>query len=73
MARNCPDCLEQLNTERFHGIDLDVCTGCAGLWFDPQELRRLITSDPLGVVALDDHIVQETRQGKGAASHPVNR
>jgi Zn-finger nucleic acid-binding protein len=72
MARNCPDCQEQLNLERFHGINLDVCISCAGLWFDPEELRRLITSDPLAVVALDDHIVREVKQGTGAASHPIH-
>jgi Zn-finger nucleic acid-binding protein len=66
MARHCPECQQELNLERFHGVDLDVCTECAGLWFDPAELRRLITSDPIALVSLDDHIVREIRHGASA-------
>jgi len=72
MARNCPDCQQQLNIECYHGVELEICLECPGLWFNATELRRLITSDPLAVVALDDHIMRETRQRKGAASHPIH-
>ncbi|SRR5579871_5085725 len=69
MARQCPECGQALNPERFHGVDLDVCTECAGLWFDPAELRRLITSDPIAIVSLDDHIVGEIKHGASAPPH----
>jgi Zn-finger nucleic acid-binding protein len=69
MARNCPECQQSLNHERFHGVDLDICTECAGLWFDPAELRKLITSDPIAIFSLDDHIVREIKHGVSAPSH----
>ncbi len=70
MARNCPECREALNPERFHGVDLDVCTECAGLWFDPSELRKLITADPIAALSLDDHIVREIKHGP-VPPHPI--
>ena len=35
----CPICGTDLRRYRKHGIDLDQCTSCHGVWFDPGELE----------------------------------
>ncbi len=71
MARHCPGCRHEMNQESFHGVDLDVCPTCSGLWFDPEELRKVITTDPLGIASLDDHVVQETKHGASTLPQSV--
>lgn len=29
-----------------HGVELDLCDGCGGTWFDADELRTLLQRDP---------------------------
>lgn len=39
---NCPLCVDQVLDERFsHGIEVDVCPNCKGVWLDRGELERL--------------------------------
>src|SRR5690348_5408339 len=68
MARLCPDCQITLNPHAFHGVKLDVCSRCAGIWFDAEELRTLITSDPLGLSALDEQVAPHLEQAAGPRS-----
>ena len=42
-----------MNPYPHHGITLDVCPGCRGLWFDPGELQRLV-GDLLDFYSLDE-------------------
>jgi len=37
---NCPQCAGVLSSERHHGIEIDACGDCSGLWFDRGELER---------------------------------
>ena len=37
---SCPGCSSPLVQERHHGLQLDVCDRCQGLWFDPDELGQ---------------------------------
>jgi Zn-finger nucleic acid-binding protein len=39
--RSCPD--DQLNLKkiRYHGITLDLCQECCGVWFDRKDLDAL--------------------------------
>ena len=43
-ARLCPGCHGQLAVRRLHGIEIDVCEQCHGLWLDAGELRNIIAS-----------------------------
>ena len=44
---NCPLCVDQVLDERFsHGIEVDVCPNCKGVWLDRGELERM--ARPLG-------------------------
>ena len=38
---NCPVCSVPLIVVERHGIELDYCVECKGLWFDAGELRLL--------------------------------
>ncbi|MDM0046145.1 zf-TFIIB domain-containing protein [Variovorax dokdonensis] len=43
---NCPSCLHPMEAHRFatrNGghVELDICFGCQGLWFDPNENTQL--------------------------------
>ena len=43
----CPACSGEMIVVERHGIELDYCIGCKGIWFDSGELRLL--SQALGV------------------------
>lgn len=64
MTRTCPDCRYPMVTERHHDTDLDVCRNCAGIWFDADELRRLIASDPVSLIALEEKLTPRITQQK---------
>ena len=38
---DCPKCRSPMTAVTSHGIELDRCTQCEGLWFDAQEARKL--------------------------------
>jgi Zn-finger nucleic acid-binding protein len=40
---NCPTCIdERLQIRHRHGIEIDYCQGCRGLWLDRGELDKLL-------------------------------
>jgi len=48
---HCPKCTGLLETYSFHGIILDRCLKCSGIWMDKGELEavvRKVTRGPLG-------------------------
>lgn len=38
----CPKCGADLVEERYHGIAVDRCTECKGIWFDAGEAESLL-------------------------------
>ena len=46
----CPNCRRRMQLLKLGDddtcFDLDICTGCQSLWFDPGELERLPQSEP---------------------------
>lgn len=38
---NCPNCGTALAPAKRHGIDVEACPSCKGLWLDAQELDQL--------------------------------
>ena len=38
---HCPKCGMELQTIKFHNVDLDRCFGCGGHWLDAGELEKL--------------------------------
>ena len=55
VSMDCPSCSESMRVES-HGVDdsieVDVCDGCGGVWFDKGELDMLDDS----VVVNAEHI-----------------
>ena len=41
----CPKCGFVLRTEEYHGLEVDRCTKCAGVWFDAGEAEELLDKE----------------------------
>ena len=39
---NCPVCDEKLRESNRHGVDIDICPACKGVWLDRGELDKII-------------------------------
>lgn len=52
----CPDCGSQsLLARNVRGIELDICPGCHGVWFDQGELRKVqLALNTLAPIAATD-------------------
>ncbi len=37
----CPKCASALVEVHYHGVELDKCSGCGGVWLDVGELERV--------------------------------
>jgi hypothetical protein len=42
---HCPKCGQQLATEKYGQVEVDVCGGCRGLWLDADELTAILGSE----------------------------
>lgn len=45
----CPKCGADLKMEHYHGIEIDRCTECAGIWFDAGEAELLTEKENAGI------------------------
>jgi hypothetical protein len=41
----CPKCGGQLVEERYHGVQVDRCPECRGVWFDAGEAESLLEKE----------------------------
>lgn len=41
----CPKCAAPLVPMPFRGIEIDKCSGCAGVWLDTHELERIVEEE----------------------------
>jgi len=39
---NCPKCNCELDSANINGVMLETCDSCEGIWFDPEELIKII-------------------------------
>lgn len=46
----CPKCGHDLKTEEFHGIQIDRCPNCHGVWFDAGEVDTVIGHEDKGLL-----------------------
>ena len=47
----CPKCGYDLITGDWHGVQIDQCTNCHGLWFDAGEAERVLAHPEAGIIA----------------------
>ena len=59
---NCPVCDAKLRAVEKHGVEVDICPDCKGVWLDRGELEKLIE------LAATDGPVQQ-----GAPERPAER
>ncbi|HEY3782763.1 MAG TPA: zf-TFIIB domain-containing protein [Fimbriimonadaceae bacterium] len=45
MPFTCPDDGTQLVIETFHGVSLEVCPTCDGIWFRQDQLTNMLSGD----------------------------
>ena len=36
----CPKCNDNMEVKKIENVEIDVCSKCAGVWFDQDELRK---------------------------------
>ena len=41
----CPVCDERMREVEKHGVTVDLCPSCKGVWLDRGELEKLVQSD----------------------------
>ncbi len=46
----CPKCGADLHTETFHGVQIDRCPECHGVWLDHGEVDQLMKHEDPGVL-----------------------
>ena len=46
----CPKCGMDLHTIELHGVKIDQCPSCNGMWLDAGELEQLTRPDHAGVL-----------------------
>jgi hypothetical protein len=46
----CPKCGYNLITGQWHGVEIDQCTSCHGIWFDAGEAESLLRGEDTGVM-----------------------
>ena len=46
----CPKCGADLVTEDFHGVQIDRCPECHGIWLDAGELDQVVAHEHKGVL-----------------------
>jgi uncharacterized protein len=74
----CPVCEETLREVEKHGVEVDVCPGCRGVWLDRGELDKLLAMGQAGspLPAEADSRSREPysgRRGEGIADHGAGR
>jgi uncharacterized protein len=42
---HCPKCGQQLMTELYAKVEIDVCPSCKGVWLDANELNTIVESE----------------------------
>lgn len=45
----CPKCGADLAEREMHGIKIDQCTECSGVWLDKGEMEMLLHSEESGI------------------------
>jgi Zn-finger nucleic acid-binding protein len=50
----CPRCKSELAEVVKHGVVIDTCTSCGGIWLDKGEMSKIISQMKQAEAALDE-------------------
>jgi hypothetical protein len=59
----CPNCGADLRTEDYHGIQVDRCPECSGMWLDAGEAEDLLAHEDAGVIKIFQSIMRGVGSG----------
>ena len=59
--RKCPNCGADLKEQDHHGVKIDVCPDCRGVWLDQGELELLEKYNDGGVSSFVSRLIRGTR------------
>ncbi len=59
--RKCPNCGADLREQDHHGLKIDVCPECRGVWLDQGELELLEKYNEGGVSSFVNRLIRGTR------------
>jgi acetyl-CoA carboxylase beta subunit len=54
----CPKCGADLTTQDYHGIQVDRCPDCSGMWLDAGETEDLLRREDAGVINIFKSIMR---------------
>ncbi len=68
---NCPACGIPMKLYEKHGIEIDVCPTCRGVWLDRGELEKILEAEVRYGHSLPPHYPgeQAPRRGHGQEKH----
>jgi acetyl-CoA carboxylase beta subunit len=46
----CPNCGADLHMEEFHGVQIERCLECNGIWVNAGEIDRLVAHEETGMI-----------------------
>ena len=55
MALKCPNCSGKMQEVRRHGVHIDYCPTCKGVWLDRGEIDKIVQSPAASSTDLDTH------------------
>ena len=62
----CPKCGADLRVETYHGVEIDRCSECDGIWFDAGEAELLIEKESAGIGKIFASVVRGISSKKPA-------
>jgi hypothetical protein len=60
----CPKCGGDLHEQAFHGVSVDRCGECGGVWFDAGEVESLVEKEAGGLQGFFGDLIKSLPHGK---------
>lgn len=65
----CPRCNQDLIEVKKHGVVIDACTACGGIWLDKGEMGKVISQIKEAENAIDEEIKPIFKERKEYKEH----
>lgn len=62
MELSCPVCRIELKQSNRHGVEIDTCPRCRGVWLDRGELDKIMQRLDADPVRLRDELLDESHR-----------
>ena len=68
----CPNCSGEMREVRKHGVHIDYCPVCRGIWLDRGEVDKIVLSAPAAAVS-EETAEENIVAGNGERGYELNR